>query len=281
MLFCVGSKESQIKKAIASSADVVIIDLEDAVAEDSKGMARSIVSELLTDYAHPDREILVRINGLRTPYAFEDIAACVQAGLTGIMLPKVESPADIQVSDWIVGEFERQRRLPAGRIKLVPIIETAAGVAHVRDIAVASRRIPYLTFGAGDFSLDTKSYRETDSSLLVWARSQIVIASRLADLQMPVDTVYPRLDDEGGLRAESLLARDMGFQGKACIHPAQLEVVQSIFGPDPEVLRDAAETVRVFEEATAKGEASILLNGRLVDYAIAESARQLLRRRGL
>jgi citrate lyase subunit beta/citryl-CoA lyase len=197
------------------------------------------------------------------------------------MLPKVESSADIQISDWIVGEFERQRRLPAGGVKLVPIIETAAGVVHVRDIAVASRRIPYLTFGAGDFSLDTKSYRETDSSLLIWARSQIVIASRLAGLQMPVDTVYPRLDDEDGLRAESLLSRDMGFQGKACIHPAQLGIVQSIFGPDPEVLRDAAETVRVFEEATAKGEASILLNGRLVDYAIAEFARQLLRQRGL
>jgi citrate lyase subunit beta/citryl-CoA lyase len=278
MLFAVGCKERQCAKALGCPTDMVIFDLEDAVSESMKSEARGVVAGLLGCNASGSPDIVVRVNGLQTALAFGDLQAVVKPGLFAVMLPKVQSAADIHILDWMLTELERERALGEGSVGIIPIIETAAGVVNSQQIAAATRRIPFLTFGAGDFSLDIQSSRGIGNPALIWARIQIVIASRLAGLAMPVDTVYPRLDDPDGLKLEAELARDLGYQGKACIHPAQLQTVNQTFGPDPDEIESARNVVVAFDEAVSNGEASILVDGRLVDYAVAAAARKVLRR---
>jgi citrate lyase subunit beta/citryl-CoA lyase len=158
----------------------------------------------------------------------------------------------------------------------MPIIETAAGLARMAEIATASPRLRRLNFGAGDFSLDTNMTWTVGHEGLLWARIQVVIASRAAGLEPPLDTVYAQLDDERGLAAEAEQARRLGFQGKACIHPRQVEIVNAVFTPSEDEITRAREIVTAFERAEVEGVASIRIGGQFIDYPVAERARRTL-----
>lgn len=274
LLFAPGNHARRVEKAFTLDADAVILDLEDAVAVSEKPGTRALVVEAL----QKPRECLgyVRVNAIDTPFCFEDVQAVVQPGVDGIMLPKVETAAQVQCIDWLMTQFERRRGLAGGNIDLLPIIETGRGVAGIEAICAAPSRVRRLSFGAGDYSLDmnlrwTREEREMDH-----ARASIAVASRAAGLEPPLDTVWIHLGEIDNLRASTERARDMGYQGKLCIHPEQVGVVNDVFTPPQAEIDKAQRYVEAFEEAEKAGAASIQVDGYFIDYPIVEKARRTL-----
>ncbi|MCS6890337.1 MAG: CoA ester lyase [Rhodovarius sp.] len=277
-LFAPADHSRRAAKALALDADAAILDLEDAVAVAAKPAARAAARAAL---ALPRRcRAFVRVNGFGTPWCFEDVAAVVAPGLDGIVLPKLEDPAELVALDWALLAHERAQGLPERGIELMPIIETAAGLARLSALAERAAalggRVRRLAFGAADYTLDLGLAWSREEAELAQARSAIVLASRAAGLEPPIDTVWSALEDAEGFAASCTRAAAMGFQGKMCIHPDQIAPVHAAFSPGPEELARARRIAAAFAEAEAQGRASIEVDGRFVDYPIAERARRLV-----
>lgn len=276
LLFAPANHARHAGKALSGSADGAILDLEDAVAVAQKPAARAAARQLLEGRAASYPRAYVRINALSTPFAYDDLHAVVCVGLDGLVVPKVEAPEQVAIVDWFLSQLERERAIPARSIEIVPIIETAAGLLHAQRIATASPRLKRLSFGAGDFSLDTNMTWTVGHEGLLWARIQMVVISRAAGLAPPLDTVFADLADTEGLAAEAAQAKRLGFGGKTCIHPRQVEVVNAVFTPSAEEVEQAQRIVEAFEQAVASGVASLQVDGQFVDYPIAEKARRIV-----
>lgn len=280
VLFAPANHARHVEKALAGEADGVILDIEDAVAIPEKPAARRDARAALGALAGHTRGqgpvAFVRVNALTTPFAYDDLCAVVGPGLDGVILPKCDTAAQLATADWLLTQLERAAGLPEGSVEIMPIIETALGVTNLAEIARASRRVRRLNFGAGDFSLDTNMTWTAGHEGILWARTQVVIASRAAGLEAPLDTVYARLDDTDGLLRETEQARRLGFQGKACIHPRQVEVVNGVFSPSEAEVSQARRLVDAFDRAEAAGVASIQLDGQFIDYPVAARAQRTL-----
>ena len=275
LLFAPGNHARRVEKSLTLDADVVILDLEDAVAIAEKAATRA---KVVAAFQTPRRALgYVRINAFDTPFCFDDLQAVVAPGIDGIVLPKVESPAQLVAVDWAVAALERARGLREGGIDLVPIIETGRGMAELRDIARSGTRVRRLSFGAGDYTLDVGMRWTFVERELDHARTAIVVQSRAAGLEPPLDTVFIHLGQPDALRRSAELARDLGFQGKLCIHPEQLGPVNEAFTPTGEEVAKAERYVAAFEEAEARGSVSIQVDGYFIDYPIVEQARRTLR----
>jgi citrate lyase subunit beta/citryl-CoA lyase len=273
-LFAPGNHARRVEKALQLDADAVILDLEDAVANAEKAATRSKVVEALQ---RPRTGLgYVRVNGATTEWCHGDIAAVVAKGVDGIILPKVEAAHELKTIDWLIGARERERGLPVGGIDLVPIIETGKGMQHVHEIAASGTRVKRLSFGAGDFTLDMSLEWTRDELELLPYRSAVVQASRAARLEPPLDTVWIELKDADGFRASVLRCRGLGFQGKMCIYPDQVPVVNEVFTPSEAEVALSRKIVAAFEEAERQGSASIQVDGRFVDYPIVYRAQRVL-----
>jgi citrate lyase subunit beta/citryl-CoA lyase len=220
--------------------------------------------------------LYVRVNAADTEFCCGDLVAVVRPGLDGIILPKVESPATLTTIDWLLHQIERERGLPEGAIDLIPIIETARGLTHLDAILATATRVKRIAFGAGDFTLDVNMQWKRDEAELSFARAKIVSASRAAGLEAPLDTVWVDLQDPEGLEASTCAALAYGFQGKMCIHPNQVEIVNRVFTPNEEEVAFAQRVVAAFKKAEAEGVASIQLDGKFIDYPIVYRAQRLL-----
>lgn len=283
LLFAPATSARHVEKALsgATGTDGVILDLEDAIAIAEKPAARITARQTIEALAASDAlergpAVYVRVNGMTTPYAYDDFCAIVGVGLAGVVLPKTESAEQLATADWLLRQLERARGLPEGGIDLMPIIETAAGIARLAEIATATPRVHRLNFGAGDYSLDTNMTWTAGHEGILWARIQVVNASRAAELEPPLDTVYARLDDMEGFEREADQARRLGFQGKACIHPRQVAAANSVFTPGFEEVERARRIVQAFAAAEASGVASFQVDGQFVDYPIAYKAQRTL-----
>ena len=275
LLFAPGNHARRVEKSLALDADVVVLDLEDAVAVAEKPAAREKVAAA---FRAPRRALgYVRVNAFDTPFCFDDLQAVVAAGVDGIVLPKVESPAQLVAADWAIASLERARGLAAGGIDLMPIIETGRGVAALREIARSGARVRRLSFGAGDYTLDVGMRWTFEERELDHARAAIVVESRAAGLDPPIDTVFIHLGEPDALRRCAGRARDLGFQGKLCIHPEQVGPVNEAFTPGDEEIARAERYVAAFERAEAGGSASIQVDGCFIDHPIVEKARRTLR----
>ena len=274
LLFVPGNHPRKVAKVFAAGADAVILDLEDAVAIAEKVAARSAVAAALDN----ERPCLafIRVNAMITEFCYGDLVSVVRKGLDGIVLPKVEAPWQLNAADWLIGALERAAGLKPGGIDLVPIIETGAGVALVREIAAAGTRVRRLAFGAGDYSVDMNLAWTRDEAEMAHARASIAVASRAAGLEPPIDTVFADLRDGDGFTASARRALAAGFQGKMCIHPDQVKLANAVFTPSDEEVARAREIVAAFTAAEAAGSASIQLDGQFIDYPIVERARRLL-----
>lgn len=275
MLFAPGNHPRKVEKVFGLGADAVILDLEDAVAVNEKVAARQAVVEALK---RPRAcKGYVRVNASDTPFCYGDLLAIVGEGLEGIVLPKVESAAQLLTIDWLLAQLERERSLPAGSIDLMPIIETGKGVAAVREIAAAGSRVRRLSFGAADYTHDMGMNWTLEEDELTPARAEIVLASRVARIEPPIDTPFLHVGKHrDSLHRTARLARDLGFQGKLCIHPDQVEPINEIFTPTEKEIADARKIVDAFEAAEASGSASIQVEGQFIDYPIVEKAKRLL-----
>jgi citrate lyase subunit beta/citryl-CoA lyase len=205
-----------------------------------------------------------------------DIEAIVQPGLSGIVLPMVESATALSTMDWLVRQFELRRGMTEGSVEILPVIETARGIVRLEEICEAGPRMRRLSFGAWDYTLDTGIvYSPDDEATIADARQRVVLHSRSAGLAAPIDASYPMIGDIEGLRRSCQRARLMGYGGKACLHPEQVEPANEAFSVSAEDLVRARLIVTEFEQAEAQGVASIKVAGQFVDYPIYKKAKAL------
>jgi citrate lyase subunit beta / citryl-CoA lyase len=273
-LFAPANHPRRREKAFTLGADAVILDLEDACAVSEKVASRARVVEAM----RAPRTSLgyVRVNPLSTEFAYGDFVETVQPGLDGVILPKVESAADLLTADWLMTQLERDRNLAPGSVDLIPIIETGAGMARLGEILRATPRVKRASFGAGDFTLDMGIKWSRDEGELLPYRSQMVLQSRAAGIEPPIDTVWTDLKDAEGFAISANKVRDLGFQGKLCIYPDQVEVVNRAFTPTEAQVARAQRIMEAFAEAEAKGSSAIQLDGQFIDYPIMYAARRVL-----
>lgn len=277
-LFVPATQARRIGKALESQSDAVIIDLEDSVALAEKSSARAQLSVWLRAQAvSPRRPVWVRVNAASTPFCLADLVACAEPGVSGIVLPKLQSVDEARTVDWALTQLEAQNGLTSGAITLMGIIESSAGLAQVDTIATATRRLKRLMFGAIDLAAEMGLEAGDDGPAFDMARFAIARASYAAGLAPPVDSVHPDFSQPEPVRASALRARSLGFGGKACIHPAQLDAVHAAFAPTAEELAWAHRVVAAFEAAEQSGQAAVALDGEMIDIPVAARARRLIR----
>lgn len=277
-LFAPADHPRRAEKALTVRADAAILDLEDAVAVAAKPAARDAVRAAL-ERPRACRGF-VRVNAFRTEWCFADIQAVAGPRLDGFVLPKLEEPGELVAVDWMLSALERERGLPPGGMEVMPLLETARGFASLGALAATAAslggRVRRLAFGAGDYTLDLGMAWGLAETELEAARAQLVVRSRAAGLEAPVDTVWIELREAEAFRASCARGAALGFGGKLCIHPDQVPVANAAFSPpDAEVAR-ARRVVAAFAEAEARGSASIQVEGRFVDYPVADRARRLV-----
>ena len=271
-LFAPGNHERRVEKALGLGADVVILDLEDAVAVSEKKSTRGLINKTLKQSRNC--AVFVRVNAYDTEFCYGDICSIVSENLDGIVLPKLESLEDLRSIDWLLGNLEQERGLPNGSIDLMPIIETAVGLVNIREIARADTRVKRLAFGGGDYTRDLGMEWTLKEDELLPVRSEMVLASRFGKLEPPVDTVFIHIKEHDAFRSSCSNILGLGFQGKMCIHPDQVPVTNETFTPDPEEVKWSQRVIDEFAKAEKAGIASIQVDGYFVDYPIVEKAQR-------
>lgn len=274
MLFAPGNHPRRVEKAFTLGADAVILDLEDACPIPEKAASRPAVVAAL----QRPRDCLgyVRINALTTEYAYGDLQAVVAPGVDGIVVPKIESVDEIRCAEWLVTQLERERGLPPRALDLIPILESGTGIAAAGPIAAARTRVRRMAFGAGDLTLDLGLVWSREETELLPHRSAVVLASRIAGIEPPIDTVWVDLGDREGAAMSARRVRGLGFQGKLCIHPDQIAPIHAAFTPTAAEVERARRVVEAFDAAEASGSAAIQIDGGFVDYPIVHQARRVL-----
>ncbi|MBA2618441.1 MAG: CoA ester lyase [Rubrobacter sp.] len=283
------SNRKMVEKALSSEADAVFLDLEDAVAPERKADAREDVAWALRELDWGGRPTLFRVNALDTRWFYRDVVEVVEeAGeaLDAVLIPKVNRPEDLHAVAVLLDGIELEKELEPGKIGLEAQIETAEGLTNVDDVARSTDRLGALHFGPGDFaaslgmpqtSLGTRD--EWDEAYpghrFGYVMQRIVVAARAAGLRA-VDGPVADHRDEEGLRAACRAARSLGFDGKWCIHPAQVPVVNEVFSPTEEEVSWAEKVVEAYEEAGAAGSGAVSVDGQMVDAASIRMARRTL-----
>ncbi|MFZ5643017.1 MAG: HpcH/HpaI aldolase/citrate lyase family protein [Bacillota bacterium] len=275
VLFCPADDVKKAAKALASEADAVTLDLEDAVAYSQKAAAREALREII--FAPPSKKVFVRINSTRSEYILDDLEAVAGLPLDGLMLAKAESASDVLKVDWLLGLIEKRKGITPGKTRLIPFIESPAGILKSGEIAASTPRIKALAFGGVDFSQELGLRYPAESHGLFFARGQLVLASGSAGIEPPLDTVFPDIKNLAMLESEAELAQKTGFQGKLVIHPSQVTPVNRIFTPAPEEIEYARKVVSAFNEAEKSGTAVIQVDGKMVEYPIYRRAKEILR----
>jgi citrate lyase subunit beta / citryl-CoA lyase len=276
-LFAPGNRPRMVQKVITFGADAIILDLEDAVPIAQKAATRSAIKAALMSYPQ-DRscKTYVRVNSLDTGLTADDVRGIVCPALDGIILPKVEAAEELGEGNAIMGLVEKELGLAEGHLDLIPIIETAKGFLNAQAIAAAGTRARRLAFGAGDFTFDLGVNWFGDCPAIMLPRMLLPIISRAAGLEPPFDTVYQDIRDLEGLRQETATAKALGFQGKMCIYPAQVAVVNDVFSPTETEIAYARKVIEAFRVAEAQGHASCTVDGKMIDYPLAERAKRVL-----
>jgi citrate lyase subunit beta/citryl-CoA lyase len=279
------------EKALASAADAVFLDLEDAVAPDEKEGARGNIVRALRELDWHDRPTLYRANALDTPYFYRDLVEVVEeAGdrLEIVMIPKVQRPEDLHVAATLLSQIEMAVGLEAGKVELEAQIESAEGLVNVDGIASATERLTALHFGPGDFAASVRMPQTNIGTMDEWdeaypghrfhyAMQRIVVAARARGLRA-LDGPVADYRDEEGLRESCLISRSLGFDGKWCIHPAQIEAVNEVFSPTEREVEWARKVVAAYERASAAGTGAISVDGQMIDAASIKMAQNTLDR---
>ncbi len=280
-----GSSERFLAKAAGLQADQVFLDLEDAVAQDGKDAARAQVIRALHDLEFAAPTVVVRVNGTDTPHYYKDLIGVVeQAGdrLDAIMLPKVRTPGDVEMTAKLLAQIELARGWEVGRIGIEAQIEDAQGLIACEAIATASDRMQTLIFGPGDYSaaigIPITTIGGTPDGYpgdhLNYLYSRLVVAARAAGIQA-IDGPYAAVEDRDGLRERARLVRALGLDGKWTIHPGQIEVVNDVFTPTREEWERAEAMLAAYADAGRAGQGAAMFDGEMIDEANRKMAERL------
>ena len=276
LLYVPGNMPAMLQNIPVFNADGVMIDLEDAVPLAEKDAARVLARNFLRAFGERNSEVFVRINGLDTKYASDDLREVLPALPDGIRLPKADSPEVVERLDTLLTEYEERLRLDIGHFSILPSIESAVGILNCVRTARASRRIVALAFGAEDYTASMEIQRTRSGEELFSARTQVVWAAKAAGVQA-IDSVFSDVNDVDGLRAETALIKTLGFTGKSLVNPRQIEVVHEVFRPTPEEIAHAVEVIDAIKRAREMGTGVISLRGRMVDAPVVKRATRTLR----
>lgn len=269
VLYIPGSKERALDKARGLAADAIIFDLEDAVAIDEKANARQVLANALAAMDYGPRARLVRINGFDTDWGAADLDVIALARPEAILLPKVNSAADIQaLADRL------DARAETADTTIWAMMETPEGILNAASIARAPRMAGFV-MGTNDLAKELNCRFRADRLPMQFALQSCLMAARAAGI-VAVDGVYNAFKDDEGLRAECEQGRDLGFDGKTLIHPAQLEIANAVFAPDAAAIDLAQRQIAAFDEATAKGLGVAVVDGKIVENLHIETARRVL-----
>jgi citrate lyase subunit beta / citryl-CoA lyase len=272
--FTPANSPSRINATVAIKSDSLVFDLEDSVSPEEKDSARILLREALKSLDFlKGRSVLIRVNDPATDLFADDINEIVPLGRFPLIIPKASETAIYEANirlDALEAKFGLKNKTP-----LIALIETPQGVESVNDILKASDRIIGVLFGAEDFTSAMGIPRTKEVSQLLYARSRISIAARVADIEA-LDTPFPDIDDVDGLRREALSARQLGFTGKQAIHPSQISIIHEVFSPTPDEIENARKIVAAFNEKGGTGVISV--DGKMVDKPVFQRAQMLLKK---
>lgn len=275
MMFLNAQKPGLIKDPYIYKPDSIMLDLEDAVAQNQKDVARFSLYHALQEIDYRGVERVVRINGLDTPYWREDVRVCVAGGCDAIRIPKTESAQDVKLVEAAITAAEKEFGREEGSTLLMAAIESARGVMKALDICEASERLFGIALSGGDYTKDLQTHITGTGIELMGARQNMLIAARAAGVQC-FDTVYTNLDDMEGFRQDVETIHLMGFDGKSVINPRQIPIVHEIFTPSQKDILFAEKVVKEIDEKTAQGIGVFTVDGKMIDIAFYDGAKRTI-----
>lgn len=278
LLFVPGGDPRKLDRARNADADTILFDLEDSVAPGEKANARRQVATALHDMDFGNAELAVRVNAPGSPHFEEDLDGILRAGGRTIMIPKCESADGMRRVASVVADWERTKGVEADSVRLFALVETAAGIAQVLDVAGATARIDALCFGHADFALDMGLPDASPSNrLILHARANLAIAAR-ARRVAAVDNVFLAVRDEAAFREDVQLGIELGFDGKLCIHPRQVSIVNQLYTPTPQQIEYATRVVEGWQRCQAEGRGVFTLDDKMIDAPVVAAQRRILAR---
>ncbi|MBP3709601.1 MAG: citrate lyase subunit beta [Treponema sp.] len=275
MMFLNAQKPALIKDPFIYKPDSIMLDLEDAVAENQKDAARFSLYHALKTIDYHGCERVVRINALDTPYWKEDIRCAVAGGCDSIRIPKTETAGDVKLVEEEIAKAEKEFGRAEGEVLIVAALESALGVMQALEICRASERLFGIALSGGDYTKDLQTHLTGTGIELMGARQLIIIAARAAGVQC-FDTVYTDLDDERGFRKDVKRIRLMGFDGKSIINPRQISIVHEIFTPSSADVIFAEKVVKEINDKKAKGIGVFTVDGKMIDKAFYDGAKRTI-----
>lgn len=275
MMFMNAQKPGLLKDAYIYGSDSIILDLEDAVAENQKDAARFSLYNALKSIDYGATEVIVRINGLDTPHWQEDIRCVVAGGADGIRIAKCESADDVRTVEKAVLDAEREFGVEEGRTLLMAALESPKGILNALEIVTASDRLFGCAISGGDFRKNMHVRIEKGGIEMLTARGMMLLAARAAGVQC-FDTMFPNIDDMEAFREEVIQNRQMGFDGKSIVSPKQIRLVHEIFAPTAKEIAYAEKLVRSFNEQADSGVGVYTVDGKMVDIPFFEDARRVI-----
>lgn len=276
MMFVPGNNAGMVKDAGIYGADSIMFDLEDSVSMSEKDAARMLVYEALQTQDYGDSELVVRVNGIDTPYFKNDVYAMVKAGIEVVRLPKVESAQMMLDLVKVVEEAEKKFGREPGSTHVMAAIESAKGVLNAPEIAASTDRMIGLALSAEDYTTDMKTHRYPDGAELEFARNMILHAARAAGIAA-FDTVFTNMNDVEGFQRETEHIHELGFDGKSLVNPRQIDWVNKVYEPTKKEIENALDVEAAIEEAHHKGSGVISMNGQMVDRPVVLRAQRVIR----
>jgi citrate lyase beta subunit len=272
-----GDDRRKIEKSTTLGVDCVCMDMEDGVAISHKTDARAVIAQAMKDLDFGKSERCIRINSFGSGFEKFDLAAAVATNPDAVVVPKIETAAQVRLISEYIETYEHSSRMDRGRIGLLVGVETARGVLNLKEIAEADRRLEAIIFGAEDYAASIGATRTKEATEVLYARSAVVTACAANELQA-IDMVYIDFRDAEGLRAESEQAAGLGFSGKQIIHPSQVEVVQEAFTPSDAAIEYAQRVVATFAASQKEGKGAFALDGKMIDMPLLKNAQKVLDR---
>ena len=275
MMFLNAQKPGLIKDPYIYGADSIMLDLEDAVAENQKDAARYSLYHALQEIDYRSTERVVRINGLDPPHWQEDIRVCVAGGADTIRIAKTECAQDVKTVEEHVLAAEREFGRPEGSTLLMAALESCKGVLNALEVCQASERLIGIALSGGDYTKDLQTVITGTGVELMGARQHMIMAARAAGVQC-FDTVFTNLDDMEGFEKETRMIKMMGFDGKSLVNPRQISIVHEIFTPTQKEIIFAEKVVREIDEKKAQGIGVFTVDGKMIDIAFYDGAKRTI-----
>jgi citrate lyase subunit beta / citryl-CoA lyase len=279
ILYTPGHRRDRIAKAASAGADGIGLVLEDSVPHDRRPEARAAVAEAIGTLAADGLTVVVKVNPPGPDGLAEDLEQVAVAGLAGLIVPKLSSAEEVRAVDRMVAAAEEARGLAPGTIELILMIETPRAVVSAFEMAAAAPRVASVVCAAaanGDLAGALGLEATPTGVERHYVLSKVLVDARAAGIETPIDGVWAGVGDLDGLEREARLARSLGYRAKLAIHPEQIATINRVFTPSAREVEQASRVVDAFEDALLRGEAAIVVDGRMVDYAMVETARRVL-----